>query len=206
MPNTFASLDPEFTALLQPLNEHNQGLIHNVHPPDWENPEPAEKYHLVVVGGGTAGLVSAAGAAGLGARVALVERRFLGGDCLNHGCVPSKSLIRSARAWHDSSTGAAEFGAPEVSGPGNFEAAMDRMRRLRAEISHHDSAQRFSDLGVDVFIGDGKFVASDAIEVDGARRWGVGRMHRGCTAPCPTRHSRRSRTPPSFGGGPCWPA
>jgi pyruvate/2-oxoglutarate dehydrogenase complex dihydrolipoamide dehydrogenase (E3) component len=170
MPNDISEkLEAEFASLLEPLNEHNQNLIRNVHPPDWVNPEPAERYHLVVIGGGTAGLVSAAGAAGLGARVALVERRFLGGDCLNHGCVPSKSLIRSARAWHDARTGAEKFGAPEISGPGDFAAAMDRMRRLRAGISHHDSAQRFSDLGVDVFIGDGKFVASDALEVGGKR-------------------------------------
>ena len=69
-----------------------------VHPPDWRNPNPAAKYDLLVLGGGTAGLVSAMGAAGLGARVALVERHLLGGDCLNTGCVPSKAIIRSARA------------------------------------------------------------------------------------------------------------
>ncbi|MEE8368895.1 MAG: mercuric reductase [Thermoanaerobaculia bacterium] len=170
MPNDLAgNLAPELASILEPLDEHNQKLIRNVHPLDWKNPEPAEKYHLVVVGGGTGGLVSAAGAAGLGARVALIERRFLGGDCLNHGCVPSKSLIRSARAWHTAETGAADFGAPEVTGPGNFAAAMDRMRRLRSEISDNDSAQRFSDLGVDVFIGNGKFVASDGFEVGGKR-------------------------------------
>src|SRR5438552_14381377 len=84
--------------LVQPYDVHNRFLVSNVHPPDWANPEPAGRYNLVVLGAGTAGLISAAGAAGLGARVALVEREFLGGDCLNVGCVPSKALIRASRA------------------------------------------------------------------------------------------------------------
>lgn len=150
-------------------SENDQRLLANVHPASWINPEPAERYHLVVVGGGTAGLVSAAGAAGLGARVALVERALLGGDCLNYGCVPSKGVIRAARSWHQVATGAARFGAPEATGPGDFPAAMERMRRLRADISKHDSAERFKGLGVDVFLGQGNFVAGDALEVGGKR-------------------------------------
>ena len=66
-------------------------LVANVHPPSWQNPTPTGRYNLVVIGGGSAGLVAAVGAAGLGAKVALVERHLLGGDCLNVGCVPSKS-------------------------------------------------------------------------------------------------------------------
>ncbi len=162
-------LDPEIARLVAPLDRHNQRLVENVHPPAWVNPEPAERYHMVVVGAGTAGLVSAAGAAGLGARVALIERRLLGGDCLNYGCVPSKSVIRSARAWHDARTGSERFGAPATSGEGDFGAAMERMRRLRAGISRHDSASRFTGLGIDVFIGEGRFVAGDAVEVAGQR-------------------------------------
>src|SRR3989442_1528830 len=81
-----------------PLDDANYTLLHNTHPADWVNPEPAPRYNLVVIGGGTAGLVSAAGAAGLGAKVALVERQLLGGDCLNVGCVPSKAVLRAARA------------------------------------------------------------------------------------------------------------
>jgi hypothetical protein len=81
-----------------PKDEHNGRLVANVHPPDWVNPEPAPRYNIVVIGAGTAGLVTAAGAAGLGAKVALIERELLGGDCLNVGCVPSKALIRAARA------------------------------------------------------------------------------------------------------------
>ncbi|MDH3404111.1 MAG: mercuric reductase [Acidobacteriota bacterium] len=148
---------------------NDQALIANVHPPDWVNPEPAERYHLVVVGAGTAGLVSAAGAAGLGARVALVERNLMGGDCLNVGCVPSKGVIRAARAWHDARTARERFGGPAASGAGDFAAAMERMRRLRAGISRHDSVERFTGLGIDVFLGNGTFVASDALEVGGRR-------------------------------------
>src|SRR5438034_6040667 len=81
-----------------PADVYNHTLLANVRPPDWVNPEPAPRYNLVVIGAGTAGLVTAAGAAGLGSKVALIEREFLGGDCLNVGCVPSKALIRAARA------------------------------------------------------------------------------------------------------------
>ncbi len=153
---------------LLPFDEHNRALLGNVHPPAWENPEPAGRYHLIVIGGGTAGLVSAAGAAGLGARVALIERNLLGGDCLNVGCVPSKGVIRAARAWHDARHGD-EFGAPIAGGEGDFAAVMERMRRLRAGISPNDSAARFRDLGIDVFLGHGRFVSPQEIEVDGER-------------------------------------
>src|SRR5438309_2775884 len=86
---------------IQPDDEFNRALVQNVHPPEWVNPEPAGRYNLVVLGAGTAGLVAAAGAAGLGARVALIEKHLLGGDCLNYGCVPSKALLRAARAVAD---------------------------------------------------------------------------------------------------------
>ena len=91
----------EHSVVVEPWDEHNRVLVRNVHPGDWVNPEPAPRYNLVVIGAGTAGLVTAAGAAGLGAKVALVERHLMGGDCLNVGCVPSKALIRAARAWAD---------------------------------------------------------------------------------------------------------
>ena len=84
-----------------PRDEFNTRLENNVHPPDWVNPDPIDRYNLVVIGAGTSGLVTAAGAAGLGARVALVEKHLMGGDCLNVGCVPSKCLIRSGRAAAD---------------------------------------------------------------------------------------------------------
>ncbi len=155
--------------MIEPRDEHNLRLIANVHPEDWVNPEPAKRYHLVVIGAGTAGLVSAAGAAGLGARVAIIERHLMGGDCLNVGCVPSKGVIRASRAWQDARQAAERFGGPRTTGTGDFGAAMERMRRLRAGISVHDSAARFRGLGIDVFLGDGKFVGPDAIEVGGKR-------------------------------------
>ena len=155
-------------ALIEPDDEHNRELVDNVHPLDWENPEPASRYHLVVIGAGTAGLVAAAGAAGLGAKVALIERHLMGGDCLNVGCVPSKGIISAARAWH-AARRPRDFGGPAASGPGDFGAAMARMRRVRAGISPHDSAARFRDLGIDVFIGEGRFSGDRHIEVDGKR-------------------------------------
>ena len=154
--------------VLEPMDEHNRALISHVHPPDWVNPEPKSRYHLVVIGAGTAGLVSAAGAAGLGAKVALIERDLMGGDCLNVGCVPSKGVIEAARAWH-SVHHAKAFGAPPHIGSGNFGRAMERMRRLRATIAHNDSAARFSELGIDVFLGEGRFLSPTEIEVDGNR-------------------------------------
>jgi pyruvate/2-oxoglutarate dehydrogenase complex dihydrolipoamide dehydrogenase (E3) component len=150
-----------------PQDKYNAELVANAHPPDWKNPAPAGRYNLVVIGGGTAGLVAAAGAAGLGAKVALVERRFLGGDCLTVGCVPSKCLIRSSRAYADARDTPA-FGVKVRDGvQADFAAAMERMRRLRAVISRHDAAQRFRDMGVDVFLGEGRFVGPDAVEVVG---------------------------------------
>jgi len=150
-----------------PEDRYNVELVSNVHPADWVNPEPATRYNLVVIGAGTAGLVSAAGAAGLGAKVALVERHLFGGDCLNVGCVPSKCLLRSSRVAYDIRD-AARYGVSSRDGfEADFPAVMERMRRLRAHISHHDSVQRFAGLGVDVFLGEARFSGPDSVEVDG---------------------------------------
>src|SRR6059058_4828635 len=153
--------------LVKPADAHNARLLSNVHPPDWQNPTPASCYNLVVIGAGTAGLVTAAVAAGLGAKVALVEKQLLGGDCLNVGCVPSKALIRSGRAVFDARE-AGIFGVRvdktlEV----DFPAVMERMRKLRADLSPNDSAQRFAKLGVDVFLGEARFAGPDTVEVGG---------------------------------------
>src|SRR5262245_53368859 len=141
-------------------------LTANVFPFDWTNPQPQGRYNLVVLGGGTAGLVCAAGAAGLGARVALGEKPRPGGDCLNTGCVPSKALLRSARAAAEARR-AAEFGVRCGPVEVDWAAVQQRMRRLRAGISHHDSAQRFRSLGVDVFLGAGCFTGRNQVEVGG---------------------------------------
>lgn len=155
------------TPRVLPQDEYNQTLETHVHPPDWQNPEPAPRYNLVVIGAGTAGLVTAAGAAGLGARVALVEKHLMGGDCLNVGCVPSKCILRSSRACAEIRS-APGFGLRVPEGGGaDFAAVMERMRRLRSRISRHDSAKRFSELGVDVFLGEGRFAGPDTVEVGG---------------------------------------
>jgi len=157
---------PELLQLL-PRDEFNQQLEANVHPPAWSNPTPRGRYNLVVIGAGTAGLVTAAGAAGLGAKVALIERNLMGGDCLNVGCVPSKGVISAARIAA-TVRHAREFGVDVPEGVTvNFAAAMERMRRLRARISPNDSAQRFRDLGVDVYFGQARFTNSSTIDVDG---------------------------------------
>src|SRR3954468_17662241 len=116
------------------------------HPSDWINPEPSGRYHLVVIGGGTAGLGCAMGAAGLGARVALVERALLGGHCLNTGCVPSKALLRSARAAADARR-APSVGVRVGEVDPDFASVMLRMRERRADISPHDSAERLRAAG-----------------------------------------------------------
>src|ERR1051326_2474416 len=134
--------------LIKPIDAHNARLVSNVHPPDWRNPAPAPCYNLVVIGAGTAGLVTAAGAAGLGAKVALVEKSLMGGDCLNVGCVPSKAIIRSSRAVFDIND-AGRFGVRGGSpAQADFPAVMERMRNLRANLSPTESAQRFAKLGV----------------------------------------------------------
>jgi pyruvate/2-oxoglutarate dehydrogenase complex dihydrolipoamide dehydrogenase (E3) component len=151
---------------LQPFDAHNQELADNVHPPTWTNPTPSGRYNLVVIGAGTAGLVTAAGAAGLGAKVALIERNLMGGDCLNVGCVPSKAIISAARVAA-TVRDAAELGTDVDGYQVDFPKVMERLRKLRAGISHHDSAKRFSELGVDVFIGSGNFTSDSTVEVDG---------------------------------------
>jgi pyruvate/2-oxoglutarate dehydrogenase complex dihydrolipoamide dehydrogenase (E3) component len=160
--------DSQFLAqTVTPMDVYNQQLIEKVHPIDWVNPQPAAIYDLVVIGAGTAGLVVAAGAAGLGLglKVALIERHLMGGDCLNFGCVPSKTIVRSARIvgelWRGRELGI-QAGEIDI----DFGMVMERMRRIRSEISHADAAIRFKNLGVDVFLGDGQFASNDTITVE----------------------------------------
>jgi pyruvate/2-oxoglutarate dehydrogenase complex dihydrolipoamide dehydrogenase (E3) component len=158
-----AHIDAEH--LVEPLDDANRALLAAVHPPDWVNPTPRGTYDLVVIGGGTAGLVSAMGAAGLGARVALVERGLLGGDCLNVGCVPSKALVRSARTIGEARR-ASLLGVRVGPIETDFAAVMRRMRDRRTAISPHDSARRLQNASVDVFFGHGRFVRPRALVVD----------------------------------------
>ncbi len=153
------------STLFEPDSPANRELRAQVAPPDWENPEPSGRYNLVVIGAGSGGLVTAAGAAGLGARVALIEKHALGGDCLNVGCVPSKALLAAAKraaAVRD----ADDFGVTLSDGyTVDFPKIMERMRKLRAKIGPNDSAERFRGLGVDVFIGEGRFTGADTVTV-----------------------------------------
>jgi pyruvate/2-oxoglutarate dehydrogenase complex dihydrolipoamide dehydrogenase (E3) component len=155
-------------ALVLPLDEHNRRLVANVHPTDWVNPTPEGRYNMVVIGAGTAGLISALLASSLGAKVALVERHLMGGDCLNVGCVPSKALIRAGRRIHEARAASA-LGLPVTEGQlPDFGAAMERLREIRARISHEDSAARYTEeFGIDVYLGGARFTRRDAIDVDG---------------------------------------
>lgn len=143
--------------------------LDSVHPPGWRNPRPANRYSLVVIGGGTAGLVAAHAAASLGARVALVERALLGGDCLSVGCVPSKAIIRTSRLYSEMRD-AQRYGAQIPADIRvDFAAVMARMRGIRARIGRADSVQRLVAAGVDVFFGKARFAAPDALTVDGVK-------------------------------------
>lgn len=155
------------SAPIQPWDSHNQKLVSNVHPSGWANPTPSGRYNLVVIGAGTAGLVTAAGAVGLGARVALIEKHFMGGDCLNTGCVPSKALLRASRAAA-SVREASQLGIDVPRGTTvDFARIMERVRRLRADISPHDSARRFSEMGVEMYFGSARFSGPKSIDVAG---------------------------------------
>jgi pyruvate/2-oxoglutarate dehydrogenase complex dihydrolipoamide dehydrogenase (E3) component len=123
-------------------------------------------FDIVAIGGGTAGLVTAAGSAGLGARTALVERDRLGGDCLWTGCVPSKALIGTARlaeAFRRADAFGLEPQQPIIDGS----AVLESVRAVRARIQPHDDPERFRGMGVDVIEGEARFVSPHELEVDG---------------------------------------
>ncbi len=125
-------------------------------------------YNVIVIGAGTAGLVTAAGTAGLGGRVALIERNLMGGDCLNFGCVPSKALISSARLIQRIRE-SEKWGLDQLEPQFVFEKVFGRMRARRAKIAPNDSQERFESLGVDVFHGEARFVSPHEVEVNGQR-------------------------------------
>ncbi|KAI0560228.1 Pyridine nucleotide-disulfide oxidoreductase [Gracilaria domingensis] len=154
-----------------PMDEENIKLLDNVHPPEWIEPVYDGAYNLVVIGAGAGGLVTSSGAAGLGAKVALIEANRLGGDCLNVGCVPSKSLIHAANLAHTlrdqehlAEAGLAFDGPVKI----DFGKTMKRLRRVRADISKADAATRYTrKLGVDVYFGYAKFTSESTVEVNG---------------------------------------
>ena len=140
----------------------------NLHPPQWQNPPPADCYQLVIIGAGSAGLVAAETAAALGAKVALIERRLLGGVCLNSGGVPSKTIIRSSRLYAQMHE-ATRYGARAAENIDvDFAAVMQRVRRIRTHLSANDSAHHLRDSGVDVFFGDASFAGTNSVMVGNA--------------------------------------
>jgi len=152
-----------------PLDAYERERLANVRPSEWRNPQPAALYDFAIIGAGPAGLVAAHGAAALGAKVALVERELLGGDCLNIGCVPSKTIIRTARLYAEMRK-AEHYGAQIPTDVRvDFPAVMQRMRGIRARISRADSVQRLVAAGVDVFFGEARFTGADTLAVDGAK-------------------------------------
>ena len=152
-----------------PLDAYERERLANVRPSQWRNPQPVDRYHFVIIGAGPAGLVAAHGAAALGAKVALVERELLGGDCLNIGCVPSKTILRTARLYAEMRK-AERYGAQIPTDIRvDFPTVMRRMRSIRARISRADSVQRLVAAGVDVFFGEARFTGADTLVVDGAK-------------------------------------
>jgi len=147
-----------------------------------------ERYDLAVIGGGTAGLVSAAVSAGIGAKTALVEERRLGGECLWTGCVPSKAIIRSASVLH-ALRHAADYGIDVQGGRADFGRVMDRVHAIIRGIEPHDSPERFRAMGVDVIEGRARFVSPEEALVGGrrvrARRWILATGSRTAIPPVP---------------------
>ncbi|MEL6230907.1 MAG: mercuric reductase [Cyanobacteria bacterium J06627_3] len=124
------------------------------------------EYDLVVIGGGSAGLVAASAGAQLNARIALVEKHLLGGDCLHYGCVPSKSLIHAGQVAHHVRTGS-QFGIYTSTPTIKFEEAINHVQTVVGTIQEHDSTERFEALGVDVFYGSGQFTDARTFEING---------------------------------------
>src|SRR5690554_1563377 len=129
----------------------------------WQKPESFD-YNLLVIGGGSAGLVSAYIAAAVKAKVALIEKHKMGGDCLNTGCVPSKALIRSAKAA-DTMRHANRYGLESVPVKGSFKNIMNRVKDVVAKVEPHDSPERYRKLGVDCISGEASFVSPWELEV-----------------------------------------
>jgi pyruvate/2-oxoglutarate dehydrogenase complex dihydrolipoamide dehydrogenase (E3) component len=155
------------TATIAPFDVPNRKTIAQGHPTDWQSPQPKDRYDLVVIGGGPAGLTAAVTAIQAGHTVAVVERNLMGGTCVNFGCTPSKALIRAARAVYQARDGE-KFGytlgaAPQV----NFASVMTRVREMRAFSGSFDAASVMAEAGIDLFLGDAHFVSSDAIAVKG---------------------------------------
>ena len=148
-------------------DEFTKKLVQDVFPSNWKNPKPAEIYDLLVIGGGPGGMTAAMVARSFNAKVALVEKEHLGGECLTAGCIPSKALLRCSRLAADVRN-ASEFGVEIPDGwKVDFGTVMRRVHRLQATISPHDSAAHFQKFGLDIFFGTGCFTSPSQCEVAG---------------------------------------
>ena len=153
-----------------PTHDANENeRLDNLRPSDWRNPQPAEQYGLVIIGAGTAGQTAAFTAAALGARVALVEHKLFGGNCLNIGCVPSKSIIRTSRLYAEMRYAQQYGGLTPADVRVDFAEVMERMRGIRARISRGWSVHRLVSAGVDVFFGDARFTGTHTLAVNDIR-------------------------------------
>jgi pyruvate/2-oxoglutarate dehydrogenase complex dihydrolipoamide dehydrogenase (E3) component len=157
------------SVLTVPEDAYERERLENFHPARWRNPQPADPYALVVVGAGPAGLTAAHSAASNGAKVALIERKFVGGTCMNVGCAPSKTLIRTSHLYADMRNAEHYGGHSPIDIHVNFPAIMERVRRIRARIGRAESVHGLKAAGVDVFFGHATFTGTDALTVDGVK-------------------------------------
>ena len=152
-----------------PMVAYSQGTwpLRYVRPAQWRNPTPSGRYDWLIVGAGPAGITAAERAAALGAKVALVERHWLGGNSLNVGSVPSKSLIYTGSLCSDLRKAADYFQPVDRGTVADFAAITSRMQRLHARIAEYHSAHRLERLGVDIHFGKARFLDDQSIDVDG---------------------------------------
>jgi pyruvate/2-oxoglutarate dehydrogenase complex dihydrolipoamide dehydrogenase (E3) component len=145
----------------------DQAFLANVRPPGWQTPTPSGTYRLLVIGGGPAGLLAAYEAALLGAKVALIERHWLGGKSLNYGSVPTKALERTSRFYAEMRAAAWLGASPQTPGPAGLERIVGRAKRIRNRIGQVLSAAKLKALGVDLYFGTARFTGVDRVAVDG---------------------------------------
>jgi pyruvate/2-oxoglutarate dehydrogenase complex dihydrolipoamide dehydrogenase (E3) component len=157
---------PPFDAsITTPQDAWEDKRLADLHPTAWANPKPLDRYQLVIIGAGSAGVAAAELAVAMGLKVAMVERHLIGGTCLNTGCVPSKALIRTARLYADMRN-AARYGGKAENIEVDFTAVMDRVRRIRSHLSGGSSVRNLASAGIDMFFGNVRFSGTDTLLVN----------------------------------------
>ncbi|MBB6247370.1 mercuric reductase [Rhodanobacter sp. A1T4] len=160
-------MSPPFDAsITAPQDAWEDKRLADLHPVAWANPKPMDRYQLVIVGAGSAGVAAAELAIAMGLKVAMIERHLIGGTCLNTGCVPSKALIRTARLYADMRNAGRYGGKVPDHIEVDFTAVMDRVRRIRSHLSGGSSVRRMASLGVDMFFGNVRFTGADTLMVN----------------------------------------